>query len=187
MTLSTLILFQSFIFIFTIFGLTFFREPKHNLMWILSALPFVIDCGLLIRYYAKPQALPAVTFMPMYEIVRAIATVLCVVAIALYMLTIGTHRVALPGWHQPRDKPSELVTWGPYQRIRHPFYSSYVIFFAASLLLAPSVPVLVNCIYLFWIINFTAAREDKDLEVTFGAPYEHYAAQTGRFFPRLKR
>jgi protein-S-isoprenylcysteine O-methyltransferase Ste14 len=187
MTLSLLILFQSFIFIFTVVGLTFFRKAKHNLMWILSALPFVIDGGLLIRCYTRPETLPAATFTPMYEIVRAIATVLCVVAIALYMLTLGTHRVALPGWHQPRDKPSDLVTWGPYRRIRHPFYSSYVIFFAASLLLVPSLPVLFNCIYLFWIINLTATREDKGLGVTFGAAYEHYAAHTGRFFPRLRR
>jgi protein-S-isoprenylcysteine O-methyltransferase Ste14 len=187
MTLSLLILFQSFIFIFAVLGLAFFREAKHNLMWLLSALPFVIDGGLLIHYYIKPEALPAVTFTPAYEIVRAVATALCVVAIALYMLTLGTHRVALPGWHQPHDKPSELVTWGPYRRIRHPFYSSYVVFFAASLLLAPALPVLLNCIYLFSIINLTAAREDKDLGVKFGAPYEDYAARAGRFFPRLKR
>ena len=184
MTLPLLVLFQSFIFIFGVLGLRFFRKAKHNFMWVLSALPFAIDSGLLITYYLRPSALPDFVLAPGYELPRALATLLCVVAIALYMFTLGTHREALPGWHQPQDQPSALVTWGPYRQIRHPFYSSYVLFFTGSLLLAPAWPLRLNSIYLFGIINLTAAREERALAAAF-PDYANYIGRTGRFFPRL--
>jgi protein-S-isoprenylcysteine O-methyltransferase Ste14 len=186
MTLPLLVVFLSKFAIFVVLGLLFFRKAKHNVMWVMTALPFVINTALLITYYFKPQALPAFTAAPSYQFVQAAAALLCVTAIALYMFTLGTHRVALPGWHQPDDKPSGLVTWGPYRRVRHPFYSSYVIFFAASLLLAPTWPILVNALYLYAAINLTAAREERDLAAHFGAEYQRYLSRTGRFFPNLR-
>ena len=105
MTLPLLVLFQSFIFIFGVLGLRFFRKAKHNFMWVLSALPFAIDSGLLITYYLRPSALPDFSSAPGYELPRALATLLCVVAIALYMFTLGTHREALPAGTSRKTSP----------------------------------------------------------------------------------
>jgi protein-S-isoprenylcysteine O-methyltransferase Ste14 len=185
MTLPLLVVFLSKFVIFAVLGLMFFRKAKPNLMWILTAMPFAINSALLIVCNLSPGFLPSVASTPPYEYVRAVAAALCVAAIALYMFTLGSHRVAIPGWHQPQDKPSQLVTWGPYQRIRHPFYSSYVLFFVASALVARAWPVLLNALYQLAIINFTAAREERDLSAHFGDDYERYCATTGRFVPRL--
>jgi protein-S-isoprenylcysteine O-methyltransferase Ste14 len=186
MNLPVLFLFLSKFVIFAVLGLMFFRKAKHNVMWVMTALPFVINAGLLIASFARPEALPAVTATPMYEIVRTLAATLCVVSIALYMFTLGAHRVPLPGWHQANDRPAVLVSWGPYRRIRHPFYSSYIVYFTASLLLVPTWPVLLNALYLFAVITFTAAKEEKDLAVHFGDAYRRYMSGTGRFFPSVR-
>lgn len=80
-----------------------------------------------------------------------------------------------------------LIQHGPYQRIRHPMYSSLFCFFAgvslisASLLLA--VPAALVSLYL---VNRTRA-EERLLTSHLGLPYREYAQVTGRFFPTLRR
>jgi hypothetical protein len=43
----------------------------------------------------------------------------------------------------------------------------------------------VNALYLYAVINWTAAREERDLAAHFGAEYQRYMSRTGRFFPNL--
>jgi protein-S-isoprenylcysteine O-methyltransferase Ste14 len=185
MTLPILAVFLSKFFTFSVLGLMFFRKAKHNVMWVLSALPFAVNSGLLVIYYVSPDGLPAITALPHYEYMRTFALVLCVSSIALYTFTLGTHRIALPGWHQVNDAPSELVTWGPYAFVRHPFYSSYILYFIASGLLAPAWPVLLNAAFLFAVITLTAKREESELLALFGDEYTRYCKRTGRFLPRF--
>jgi protein-S-isoprenylcysteine O-methyltransferase Ste14 len=138
---------------------------------------------LLLVYYVQPSRLPAFTSNPEYEYVRAVATVMCVTALALHV------HVGIPSRRSARLAPGRqnrgVGDMGPYRRIRHPFYASYVLFFLASLLMMPTWPVLVTVLYLFAMINYTAAREEAELVEKFGSEYEAYLADTGRFFPRL--
>jgi protein-S-isoprenylcysteine O-methyltransferase Ste14 len=183
MTLPLLLVFQAKFFIFVVLGLKFFKKAEHNLGWVMTALPFVLNSGLLTMYFVRPDLLPAATAAPAYQLVRGVAALLCVAAIALYMFTLGTHRQPLPGWHQANDRPDQLVTWGPYRRIRHPFYTSYLLFFGASLLLAPGWAVLVNTLYACLAITYTAVSEERALASHFGSDYQSYRSRTGRFFP----
>ena len=50
-----------------------------------------------------------------------------VASIALIAFTLGTHRVPGSLWHQKENLPEHLVTYGAYRRIRHPFYSAYIL------------------------------------------------------------
>jgi protein-S-isoprenylcysteine O-methyltransferase Ste14 len=82
----------------------------------------------------------------------------------------------------------ELVTRGPYRYVRHPVYASFIaialgttLVFRSYVLLALSVVATVTS--LWW-----ADAEEKLLASPdgFGDAYRAYAANTGRFLPKLK-
>jgi protein-S-isoprenylcysteine O-methyltransferase Ste14 len=184
MTLPLLCLFLTKFTIFLVVGLMFFRKGRHTVMWAVTALPFMLNSGLLIFHYLRGTRFSS-GVEPRHQLMAAVATVLCAAAIALYFFTLGTHRVSIPMWHQP-DRPSQLVTWGAYRFIRHPFYASYILFFLASVLLIPAWPTLLNAVCFLLLINLTAAKEEKELAATFGNEYAQYSAVTGRFWPRAR-
>jgi protein-S-isoprenylcysteine O-methyltransferase Ste14 len=80
----------------------------------------------------------------------------------------------------------ELVTWGPYARIRHPFYSSFLLAFIAAILVLPHTLTLLACIYSCVTLTMTAKREEGRLMASeYGDQYIRYYRRSGRFFPRL--
>lgn len=188
MTLNTLLLMLSMPALFAMNGLLFFRKGVHTPQWWLTLLPFALNTAFLVAFYAgvvEPLAAPGTAH---YRAMTALGTVLCIAAIALFGLTVGAHRVALPMWHQPNDPPVELVTWGPYRYVRHPFYTSYYLYFGALLLSAPSWPIVAASAYGFLILNHTAAKEERELCASaYGADYRAFMARTGRFLSPLLR
>jgi protein-S-isoprenylcysteine O-methyltransferase Ste14 len=123
----------------------------------------------------------------MPEWVSVVAVVLSAASIAFISYTIGTHRVPLSLWHQENDAPVHLVTWGAYRKIRHPFYTSFLMAQLASVLLLPSTVTMVGMVWALAVLNVTAAREERRLSQSqFGEDYKKYLAQAGRFWPKLR-
>jgi protein-S-isoprenylcysteine O-methyltransferase Ste14 len=81
----------------------------------------------------------------------------------------------------------ELVTRGPYSRIRHPAYTGGMIFFLASTLLYLNAIMLIALLAAWAIVYKRAVLEEKLLasEDGFGQEYRDYMKRTGRFLPRL--
>ncbi|MFX1416002.1 MAG: methyltransferase [Promethearchaeota archaeon] len=78
-----------------------------------------------------------------------------------------------------------LITSGPYARVRHPVYTSQVLFNFGLALVASNWILLV-----IWAagVPFTYHRmfnEEKMMIQEFGDEYVTYMKQTGRLFPRL--
>lgn len=164
----------------------FFRRDGHyNLPWLSTAAPFFVagTCLLLaLCGIVRPLILPGTDFM----ILAAVA--LSALSIGLIGLTLGCHRVPLALWHQKDDAPRELVTWGAYARIRHPFYSAFLLAFAAQLLALPHALTLAAAVYAILALTLTAHREERRLSASrFGREYRNYMCQTGRFWPRWRR
>ena len=87
-----------------------------------------------------------------------------------------------------QDAPRQLVTWGAYKYVRHPFYASFLLAYAGACLLYPHPAVLAFCAYSAAVLNLTAAKEERRLAASeFGDEYRAYMARTGRFFPRWNR
>jgi protein-S-isoprenylcysteine O-methyltransferase Ste14 len=85
------------------------------------------------------------------------------------------------------ENPVSLVTAGPYRYVRHPFYTSYLIFWTGLALGTWSlwaVPVLV----LMAVLYTVAARgeEGKFANSPMAAEYAAYRTRTGMFWPRLR-
>lgn len=111
---------------------------------------------------------------------------ICVASYCLISYTVGTHRIPLALWHQENDAPKQIVTWGAYKKIRHPFYTSFLTALVASVVAAPNVLTIFSLVYGFVILNMTAAKEEKKLSSSqYGQEYLDYMKGTGRFIPKV--
>lgn len=87
------------------------------------------------------------------------------------------------------SRDHELVTRGPYARIRHPVYTSGLLLsLSVALLLLHSVLIAAWLVYLALAV-YRARAEEALLasEEGFGARYRAYMERTGRFLPRWGR
>jgi protein-S-isoprenylcysteine O-methyltransferase Ste14 len=84
----------------------------------------------------------------------------------------------------PVDPPRALVVRGLYRYVRNPMYLSVTMIVLGEFLLTRSLALLV-----YWIIWFAAANlfvigyEEPTLRRQFGASYERYTKQVGRWLP----
>ena len=165
----------------------FFRRGGFPLLWWMTALPlFIAPAAAILMYFGHLHAIVVGTRTTSW--LAAAAVVLDACSIALIAFTVGTNRVPLALWHQSDDAPKNIVTFGAYRHVRHPFYVSFLIALTAALVLAPHIATLLTLVYGFTILNFTAAGEEKRLSAsTFGDEYRQYMGRTGRFFPRRSR
>jgi protein-S-isoprenylcysteine O-methyltransferase Ste14 len=160
----------------------FFKRGRLNGRWFLTASPFALAAGGVVAAWlgivhpwiggARGEAL-------------ALAGVgLSAASIHLIGFTMGANRIPLSLWHQDDDAPAEIVTWGPYARVRHPFYASFLAAFAAAVCVAPGVATLGAAVLGAVALSVTARREERRLRASpLGATYTRYAARTGRFLP----
>lgn len=164
---------------------TFFfrKDSRPGLRWWLTALPYFAAPVLLTGAWIAGLAPTASGGQRWRDLV---AVALAVVSIALMFYTRGAHRVPLAHFHQSGDEPNHLVTWGPYARIRHPFYTSYSLLFVACLVFFPHWTMAVVVLYMLVTTDRTAAGEERRLSASaLGSEYREYMAHTGRFVPRL--
>jgi len=91
------------------------------------------------------------------------------------------------GTLSPLDPPKQLVVRGLYRYVRNPMYLSVTTIVLGEALLTRSSRLLV-----YWMIFFAAANlfvigyEEPFLRRTFGASYDAYTRQVGRWIPTLR-
>lgn len=163
----------------------FFRgDGKLNLMWWLTSAPFFLATLLVsFNYFGMMTPMADVLYQ---RVLEAICAALCVLSVALMSYTLGTHRRRLSLWHQTNDAPEEIVTYGAYKHIRHPFYASFLLVLMATVVLCPGVWSGALLFYGWSILNYTAAREERNLSRSvFGDKYREYIGRSGRFIPKF--
>lgn len=155
--------------------------------WPLFAMPALIALhygGHLPTFFSHDRELQP--FLPVLSVYSSVFSTLSLVVVGM---SVGTHRVPIYMFHDTEDagQTKHLVTWGPYQWIRHPLYASYVYALIAGFMYAPSWATLVTLIYGYAALNYTAASEEKRLSGhdEFGDQYRDYIKATGRFWPPL--
>lgn len=165
--------------------LFFRRDGTLNLRWLLTSAPFFALPLLLIL--ARLGVLqPLATTGGLLRALPLAAVLLATASIALLAATVATHRVPLALWHQDNDAPVELVTWGPYALVRHPFYTSFLLAVVAAALALPHPATLASLAYGFVALTLTARREERRLACSeLRDDYLRYVGTTGRFCPRI--
>jgi len=126
---------------------------------------------------------------------RAIGRSNCAVGIGLYGASlvlfwrcIHANRTRPLSLAFSKDQPDHLVTRGPYRYIRHPFYTAYLLAWAAGPISTKQRWLAMHAIVM-GIVYYNAARfeEAKFLTSTMAAEYSAYRRHTGMFLPRPAR
>jgi protein-S-isoprenylcysteine O-methyltransferase Ste14 len=87
----------------------------------------------------------------------------------------------------PVDPPRELVVRGLYRYVRNPMYLSVTLIVFGELILTQSRPLLVYWVTWFIAVNlFVITYEEPTLRRRFGAAYERYTHEVGRWVPRFR-
>jgi protein-S-isoprenylcysteine O-methyltransferase Ste14 len=165
----------------------FRRDGSLNVKWWSTAVPFFLCPALLVA--GDFGVLPlSEQFIAVYPGQGLVPIPVALGSIALIFLTLGTHHTRISLWHQSNDAPANLVTSGAYRYIRHPFYTSFLLAFAAADLFFPHPAIVALSLYVFAALRWTAVAEERKLRSSsFGEEYEKYIARSGRFFPLLHR
>ena len=164
-----------------------FRRDGHlTAGWLVTALPFFLAVPVLLG-----GALDLPVLAPLAIAGRgtldALSAAAAASSFALIAWTARSHHARPALWHQPEgcDDPVEIVTRGPYARIRHPFYAGFLLAFAAAFAALPNAFTAALLGYAALMLRWTAAREESRLlRSAFGNEYRAYMARTGRFLPR---
>ena len=80
---------------------------------------------------------------------------------------------------------ASLVTHGPYRWVRHPFYVTAALLMLSASLLSANALIAVAGLTALLLLAIRTPKEERMLIDRFGERYLAYAAQTGRFLPRL--
>jgi protein-S-isoprenylcysteine O-methyltransferase Ste14 len=81
-----------------------------------------------------------------------------------------------------------LVTGGPYRWVRHPMYTSVLIFVTAVTLISANALIALPMVVplpVILILGNRIQREEALMIEQFGDEYREYMKRTGRFLPRL--
>jgi len=81
----------------------------------------------------------------------------------------------------------ELITGGPFSRIRNPMYLVFSVFaFSMGLVTSYALNLLFS-IAIMASLNWMVGHEEEMMLERFGDEYRAYMERTGRFLPRLGR
>jgi len=112
--------------------------------------------------------------------VAALVAVLCLVMTARCWARMGKDwRMAIAV-----GEKTNVITDGPFQRIRHPIYAFQILLMICTLIVVPTLPVLLIALVHFTVMNVKARSEERYLLQTQPDDYSQYVQRTGRFFPR---
>lgn len=82
----------------------------------------------------------------------------------------------------------QLVTQGVYRAIRHPMYTSLLLWSIAQVLLLHNGIAGPAGLVAFLLLRLVRVpREERMMLDHFGDAYRAYSARTGRILPRLRR
>jgi protein-S-isoprenylcysteine O-methyltransferase Ste14 len=116
----------------------------------------------------------------------AVACVVLAIALLLFEWARRTVRGHYFSWIFSSDTPTFLCTDGPFAYVRNPFYTSYLLTMAATLMIRPGV--YRAAVFLAMVVYFVAAalhEERKFGRSAIAADYARYKGRTGRFLPKL--
>lgn len=84
------------------------------------------------------------------------------------------------------QNPHGLVTTGPYRYLRHPFYTSYLIFWVGWAIATWSLWSVLPLVVITVIYVLAALGEERKFSRTaMAADYANYRQKTGFFWPKL--
>jgi len=116
----------------------------------------------------------------------ALGVALHLISMFLFGWAVGTSGRKTLGLALNDASSRRLITDGPYALVRHPFYTSYIIFWTSNAIIAVSIFTILPAVLLLLLYILTAHREDKALAQLFEDEYPSWHSNTGAFFPKWR-
>ena len=160
------------------------RQEGWGILLTLRPLAAVLLAGVL-AYLIRPSSMSWLR-LPLADWVRWLGVPIGIAAVGLLFWTLRSLGRNLTDTVVTRREAS-LVTHGPYRWVRHPFYVSMLLGVIAISLVAANWFLAITGVGVFALLAVRASTEERNLVARFGADYEAYARQTGRFVPRCGR
>lgn len=123
---------------------------------------------------------------PVHPVLLAVAGVGLIAALVLFEWARRSVRGQFFSWIFSSDTPGFLCTSGPFAYVRNPFYTSYLLTMASTVVMVPSV--FRALVFGGLVIYFSRAafhEERKFLRSELAEEYARYKERTGRFLPKL--
>ncbi|WP_245494697.1 isoprenylcysteine carboxylmethyltransferase family protein [Mesorhizobium sp. M4B.F.Ca.ET.017.02.2.1] len=131
--------------------------------------------------------LAIIWILPQPPLAKIVGLAIQLVSSALFWWAISRSRKARLRFVFDADNPHGLVTDGPFSYIRHPFYTSYIIFWAGWGIATWSIWAVVPVAGIFVLYLIAALDEEKKFSRTdLAGAYEAHRKQAGLFWPRLR-
>jgi protein-S-isoprenylcysteine O-methyltransferase Ste14 len=162
------------------------QQRQERLMWFVwvplvaawIALPWIA-----LQRADAPWGMPDIDAPPYGALrwVAALVAIACFAATARCWARMGKH------WRMDiaLDTKAELITDGPFRRIRHPIYAYQALLVVCSAVILPTLPMLFVAAIHIVLVNVKARNEERHLLLTHGDVYARYIERTGRFVPRF--
>jgi protein-S-isoprenylcysteine O-methyltransferase Ste14 len=164
------------------------EQPLERRMWLVMVPAVVL--WIVLPWLALSHAQPLLAVpgfardVAAYGVLRWAAAICAVTCLGLtvkcWMRMGSDWRMAVS-----ETQKSALITDGLFARVRHPIYALQMLLMLCSLVILPTVPMLLVAIAHLGLMNLKARNEERHLLKVHGAAYEAYARRTGRFFPRV--
>ena len=168
-------------------GLVPEQNLERRMWWILvpEVVLWIVLPWLALTRTQPWLALPPFAHqLPVYAALRWAAAVGAVMCLALtarcWRRMGGDWRMAVS-----ESDAGPLITDGPFARVRHPIYGLSMLLMLCSLLVVPTLPMLVVALAHWCLMFLKAQNEERHMLKVHGAAYEAYRQRTGRFFPRF--
>src|SRR5574340_495776 len=167
-------------------GVGFIPERRsERLLWLVvvplvvawCALPWLAT-GRSGGTLAVPQfalAVPQFATAGAYGALRYLAAL---AALGCFAVTLRCWRRMGADWRMDiGNRPSALITDGPFAHVRHPIYACSMLMMAATAVVLPTLPMIALAIVHAAWINFKARAEEVHLASLHGDAWRRYAAQ----------
>ncbi|RVC81553.1 isoprenylcysteine carboxylmethyltransferase family protein, partial [Mesorhizobium sp. M4A.F.Ca.ET.022.05.2.1] len=126
--------------------------------------------------------LAIIWILPQPLLAKIVGLVIQLASSALFWWAIARSRKARLRFVFDADNPHGLVTDGPFSYIRHPFYTSYIIFWAGWGIATWSIWAVVPVAGIFVLYLIAALDEEKKFSRTdLAGAYEAHRKQAGLF------
>ncbi|MFX1506742.1 MAG: methyltransferase [Promethearchaeota archaeon] len=159
----------------------FTQRTKAIIVLIVAILGYFLTLGIWIVF---PSLILSFQ-MALPSIIRWLGGGLALFATGL---TVWIHRTLGKQYSAKLEiqKDHQLITVGPYSKVRHPMYVTLNLFSLSVSVISANLLLISFAISVAIPFYWIARAEEALLIEQFGEEYLAYMQTTGRFFPRLR-
>jgi protein-S-isoprenylcysteine O-methyltransferase Ste14 len=161
------------------------REAIEREGWwyaVVRAVGSLSLIAFLVLYGINPPWL-GVLSVPLPDWLRWMGVALGAVSFVLYAWSQATLGKAWSPHLQMREE-HQLVTTGPYARIRHPIYLALIGFLTGIALVTANWFFIALLVVSLVVLALRIPKEEQMMIEDFGEEYKVYMQRTGRLFPK---